>query len=96
MLETIHVKNVKSINVNRGIDMSITIFPNPVLDVVNINLNEILLYPINIKVLDFHGNAIMERKVDSGVGFTKLDITNLKPGPYILMINNRPHRIVKM
>jgi hypothetical protein len=57
---------------------SISIFPNPVADQLNINLNGLT----KVKLYDYTGKLLMEKCVD--MNRTTLDVSHLKPGIYIV------------
>jgi len=68
----------------------ISLFPNPVRDVLNINLpenkeTEIILYTPN-------GQLIIKKTINNNA---TIDLKSLKSGIYILQIENRTYKIIK-
>jgi len=70
-------------------DLGLTIYPNPVMDNLNLSYNNQLGEDINIEVLNMLGQSIMKQVIsDSGVNENSINISNLDSGTYFLVISN--------
>lgn len=73
-----------SIEENSGKDFSI--YPNPTKDEITIELNEIISYPLQLKVFTHTGKLILQ-KTENSRKF-KLDVSSLSEGIYFLKLEN--------
>lgn len=67
----------------------IKIFPNPVHDQLNIMYNT--QKPFKVMVLDINGSKILERVVNSNV----IDVSQLRPGVYFLILESKRFKFIK-
>lgn len=67
----------------------IRVYPNPIKDIVYIDSDFEI---ISIKLLDLAGRIIMKIPANQ----SSFDMSNIKAGNYILLINNTPVKIIKM
>jgi len=73
-----------------GKTYSISTFPNPVLDLLNIELKDNLIkQPIEIEVLDQIGQIVMTDKISIGTNRKQYDFTNYSSGIYSIHIITR-------
>jgi uncharacterized protein YjdB len=65
------------------------IFPNPVLDEINLELSKLEEERIQISIFDMKGILILDQEFESENGSLVLDISEikLKPGTYLLLVN---------
>jgi autotransporter-associated beta strand protein len=71
-------------SVNRLKNDKISVYPNPVKDVVNVDFSNIST-PARVSVLDISGNNLMNISVDESVA--RINVSSLEAGMYILRIN---------
>lgn len=69
---------------------NISFFPNPVKDLLHINLSEDK--ETAIKLYDITGKLIVKKTLDSS---TTIDLNGLKSGVYVIQIGNQKHQIIK-
>lgn len=75
-----------------SLDPSIHTFPNPVNDVLHIELESVLTN-IEIQIINNLGTQLLSRRLESdGFGFN-LNVSELSSGMYFLKINNSQHSI---
>jgi len=60
------------------------IFPNPVVDVLNIRLEKGEVENVNINVIEVSSRLLENINIDLTAGQTKIDLSNLRTGIYIL------------
>jgi Secretion system C-terminal sorting domain len=66
---------------------SITLAPNPASDYVDINFDFEKFAKVDVKIFNTVGQTVLSKKIDSILrGVEKLDISDLKPGIYIVQI----------
>lgn len=73
-----------------GIDelnTSINISPNPAIDFINININNLNMLNLQIKICDILGNE-MYCQIDKNQPNYTIDLSNFAQGVYIILINN--------
>jgi hypothetical protein len=63
---------------------SITIYPNPAREFINISILESSLQPQLLKIFDLSGRLFLESQINSGT--TNKVLINLKSGIYIVQI----------
>ncbi len=79
--------NTVFIAVKNEPEISISVFPNPVDDVLNINLNNISeSHPFSFEMFDLNGTKILTTRLESSDNAVSL--TNLSPGFYIYKIRS--------
>ncbi|MCL6260788.1 T9SS type A sorting domain-containing protein, partial [Aquiflexum sp. TKW24L] len=66
------------------------IFPNPVLDVINLELSGIEKDLVQISIFDMKGILLLNQEFESDNGDLLLDISQLrlKPGTHVLLVNS--------
>ncbi|HPI20320.1 MAG TPA: T9SS type A sorting domain-containing protein, partial [Candidatus Kapabacteria bacterium] len=74
---------------------SVSVFPNPTENILNIKLAQILTAPLKLEIFDMLGSSIAESFVSEGTNDFQMDISNLSKGMYFLKINNEIQKIVK-
>jgi hypothetical protein len=92
-LDTVHVlylyfsnRNTKGLSTEDFFASSgIDIFPNPVLDNLEINLRGIN-FPNQLSIFDINGILIKEQLIDTGKDMENIDVSNLRSGMYFLKI----------
>lgn len=76
----------------------IKIYPNPVRDYLNINVNNTLNSDVRINLYDLNGKLIVEKEINASMD-SRLDMTKLSHGLYFLTIktlNNRYNNTIKI
>lgn len=84
------LKNNSGIITQEDKAVIISVFPNPVTDVVCIEFDEELAGSINVEVFDITGNSIMEKKWSLSNASTKvisIDMSSFALGTYLVRIN---------
>ncbi|MDP4798852.1 MAG: MopE-related protein [Crocinitomicaceae bacterium] len=74
-----------------SLEMTATIAPNPTSDLLHITLSKV--YVGNIILTDLNGKVLQIANVNGASH--SLDLSNLKPGTYLVQINENTQRIVK-
>lgn len=69
-------------------EFTVTVFPNPASDHINIGFKTDLPSATDIVVLDLFGRPILSQRVGSGQQTTTIDTSKLPAGQYILHISN--------
>jgi hypothetical protein len=80
---TCYFHSPSSINENK-INPEFTIFPNPVIDKLNIRSSKPLF---KVEIIDFTGKSVLTENCN-GLNEIQTDLTNLPEGIYLLRINN--------
>lgn len=75
-----------------SLEMTATIAPNPTSDLLHITLSKV--YAGNIILTDLNGKVLQTTNVNGASH--SLDLSNLKPGTYLVQINENTQRIVKL
>jgi hypothetical protein len=75
-----------------SLEMTATIAPNPTSDLLHITLSKV--YVGNIILTDLNGKVLQIANVNGASH--SLDLSNLKPGTYLVQINENTQRIVKL
>jgi endoglucanase len=83
---------LSSLNIASYESNTITIFPNPVLEKIYIKLNNQQIIN-NLKIIDVNGRIVKKIKPSVFGGFYNL--SNLKPGIYILILETNEGRYQK-
>ncbi len=80
--------------------LDITTYPNPIMDLLNIQINHESSSHINISLIDLSGKklkTILNREIYSGPFIIETDLSYLKPGLYLLSIQtNHEKRSFKL
>ncbi len=84
------VSNIVKINLNNH---DLTVFPNPVNDVVNVSIQRDEIDFLNLT--DALGKSVMDLINIQEDGIVKLDLSQLTSGVYYLYINKQVHQLVK-
>ena len=75
------------INSNEEFDMEITFYPNPTIDYVNFNFSNLESSDLNVLVFDYAGRVLITTKIDIENYKTKLDLSSLPSGSYLIYLN---------
>ena len=86
---------MKSNNIDITTLLSISIFPNPACDFINIQNLSNSDKNINIELYDLIGALIQKHTLKVGTTNAVLDIKNLNSGNYLLKISSDQHLMVK-
>ena len=68
--------------------LSVTIFPNPSVDLVAIQINDLVSDDLKVEMLDFSGKKVMETTIKKGSTIAYFDTQTLYNGTYIIKISN--------
>ena len=75
------------INNNEEYSMDITFYPNPTIDYVNFNFSNLESSDLNVLVFDYAGRVLITSKIDIENYKTKLDLSSLPSGSYLIYLN---------
>ena len=75
------------INSNEEFNTEITFYPNPTIDYVNFNFSNLESSDLNILVFDYAGRVLITTKIDIENYKTKLDLSSLPSGSYLIYLN---------
>ena len=75
------------INTNEEFNMDITFYPNPTIDYVNFNFSNLESSDLNVLVFDYAGRVLITTKIDIENYKTKLDLSSLPSGSYLIYLN---------
>lgn len=75
-------------------DFDLTIFPNPVQDMITIQRNN-TTSPLNISLVDALGRTVKSSALSSNHSTTNMDVSELNNGIYFVVISNREQTIVR-
>ena len=75
------------INNNEEYSMDITFYPNPTIDYVNFNFSNLESSDLNVLVFDYAGRVLITTKIDIENYKTKLDLSSLPSGSYLIYLN---------
>ena len=67
--------------------MDITFYPNPTIDYVNFNFSNLESSDLNVLVFDYAGRVLITTKIDIENYKTKLDLSSLPSGSYLIYLN---------
>ena len=70
----------------------LTIYPNPVNDQLNLQLNEQQLFS-NLRIIDLTGKVILEKQVENQA--EQIDVSTLPKGMYYIQVNNEQAKFIK-
>ncbi|MFQ3579070.1 MAG: MBG domain-containing protein, partial [Bacteroidales bacterium] len=73
------------------VNNNLNIYPNPAKDFVNIDASE---YEFNYRIIDIHGKIIISGSSQSEK--CRIDLSELVPGIYYIIIDNQKFKIVKL
>lgn len=65
----------------------ITFYPNPIIDFVNFNFLDLKSSGLNVLVFDYAGRVLITTKIDIENYKTKLDLSSLPSGSYLIHLN---------
>jgi plastocyanin len=91
MKGTITVQNATSIMPDLHIEHNISIYPNPVTSMINLNLNLPKPQKAQLMILNITGQEIMERQIENGENI--IDISDLLNGVYYFIITTNEKKI---
>ena len=75
------------INSNEEFNVDITFYPNPTIDYVNFNFSNLESSDLNVLVFDYAGRVLITTKIDIKNYKTKLDLSSLPSGSYLIYLN---------
>lgn len=75
------------INSNEEFNTEITFYPNPTIDYVNFNFSNLEYSDLNVLVFDYAGRVLITTKIDIENYKTKLDLSSLPSGSYLIYLN---------
>ena len=75
------------INTNEEFSMDITFYPNPTIDYLNFNFSNLESSDLNVLVFDYAGRVLITTKIDIENYKTKLDLSSLPSGSYLIYLN---------
>ena len=75
------------INSNEEFNVDINFYPNPTIDYVNFNFSNLESSDLNVLVFDYAGRVLITTKIDIENYKTKLDLSNLPSGSYLIYLN---------
>ena len=75
------------INNNEEFSMDITFYPNPTIDYVNFNFSNLESSDLNVLVFDYAGRVLITTKINIENYKTKLDLSSLPSGSYLIYLN---------
>jgi len=70
-----------------NIMLDITFYPNPTTDYVNFNFSNLESSDLNVLVFDYAGRVLITTKIDIENYKTKLDLSSLPSGSYLIYLN---------
>ena len=76
------------INNNEEFSMDITFYPNPTIDFVNFNFSNLESSELNVFVFDYAGRVLITTKINIENYKTKVDLSGLPSGSYLIYLNN--------
>ena len=75
------------INTNEEFSLDINFYPNPTIDYVNFNFSNLESSDLNVLVFDYAGRVLITTKIDIENYKTKLDLSSLPSGSYLIYLN---------
>lgn len=86
--ETTTVYTPSTNNISTLIDRGITVFPNPVSDMIVIQLSGLNTQDIIVRLMDISGKEISQKTIPAGSTLTYYDVQTVYEGNYILQITD--------
>ncbi|MEI6090693.1 MAG: T9SS type A sorting domain-containing protein [bacterium] len=87
---------IVSVNEKAVPEDDISIYPNPVQNDINISFNEIVSQNSEIRIFDMLGQQVAGSRIPSGAKEWKLNLEGLPRGVYIVKVNDKIKRIIKL
>ena len=75
------------INTNEEFSLDINFYPNPTIDIVNFNFSNLESSELNVLVFDYAGRVLITTKINIEDYKTKLDLSSLPSGSYLIYLN---------
>jgi hypothetical protein len=75
------------INTNEEFSLDINFYPNPTIDIVNFNFSNLESSELNVLVFDYAGRVLITTKINIEDYKTKLDLSGLPSGSYLIYLN---------
>ena len=75
------------INTNEEFSLDINFYPNPTIDIVNFNFSNLESSELNVLVFDYAGRVLITTKIDIENYKTKVDLSSLPSGSYLIYLN---------
>ena len=72
---------------NEEFNVEITFYPNPTIDYVTFNFSNLESSDLNVLVFDYAGRVLITTKIDIENYKTKLDLSSLPSGSYLIYLN---------
>jgi hypothetical protein len=76
-------------------ELELSIYPNPIQNVINIDLQNIIHSELTIQVMDVFNQIIFSKNILKGVVAESIDLSYLNNGMYIIRISNDSMKLVK-
>ena len=76
------------INNTEEFSMDINFYPNPTIDIVNFNFSNLESSELNVLVFDYAGRVLITTKINIENYKTKVDLSSLPSGSYLIYLNN--------
>lgn len=77
-------------------DYKITIAPNPVQSVLNVNLQQFLSERLSLSLVDLYGRRVMTKIVEGKSTSSLVDMSGMISGIYLLEIRNATGQLIKV
>lgn len=72
-----------------GLDkLEVTVFPNPVSDLIVIQMGDLVTQNYNIDLIDMNGKVVLSNKINQGQTLSYLDVQTVHSGVYFVKISN--------
>ena len=93
---TLNITN-NSLSINENEQISISVYPNPVLDILTVSIPESGNNSYLAEVFSINGKLVYSKKIQDSISDFKIDVNNFTSGLYILKISNyKTSRIIKI
>lgn len=69
-------------------NLDITIFPNPSMDLIVIQLGSLVEKNYNIELIDINGKVVLTNKINQGQTLSYLDVQTIHSGNYLIKISD--------
>jgi len=73
----------------KELEISVNVFPNPVNDLLIVQLNGLNTSEIHLELLDLNGRLISKQTIQQGSTIGYIDVSTVYAGKYLLKLNNQ-------
>ncbi|MEI7490488.1 MAG: choice-of-anchor J domain-containing protein [Bacteroidota bacterium] len=94
MLDDIHISSLSGVDDGRS-GLKVSVYPNPAHEFINFNINMPLRTRIKAELADMPGKVLRSAEFISGAGSATMDIHDLNPGVYTLMVYTGGSRLIQ-